>query len=71
MNNRPISDRKVNFKQAKIIETNTNEQKRVKSCIDNIDRILKQHDCKMLPMFEIVGNQFNSRVVIMANKREP
>jgi hypothetical protein len=68
MNNRPITDKNINFNQAKIIETN--EQKRTKSCMNSINIILKQHNCTMVPVFEIIGNQLKSKVVIMPNKRE-
>ena len=64
MNNKLITDKNVNFNQAKLIETN--QQKRAKSCAENIDRILEQHKCIMVPVVQIVGNTIKSTISIQS-----
>jgi len=64
MNSKPITDKNVNFKQAKLIETNA--QKRAKSCAENIDRILQQHKCIMVPVVTIIGGKIESKITIQS-----
>lgn len=61
MNGKIITDKKVDFKKAKIIETDESRKLREKLCHEGIARELKKFDCKFVivadPKIEIHVNE--------------
>ncbi len=51
-NGKKIVDKKVNFKQAKIIETDEARKLRANLCQQEIARALKKYDCKFVVVAE-------------------
>lgn len=59
---------KIDLSAAKIIEPN--DKIRAESCLEKIKRILRQHDCTMIPVVTIAGGKIKSEVTIVALSRE-
>ena len=59
---------KIDLSAAKIIEPN--DKIRAESCLEKIKRILRQHDCTMIPVVTIAGGNIKSEVTVVALSRE-